>query len=135
MIKPGWTLITRSGTVGIVQFVGERLSRAAASEHLLRVIPKPGSNADYLYAFLSSEIGVAAIKQGIYGSVVDEITPDYVKSILVPLPPQAIQQQIGNLVFAAEKKRTEAQQEVSRARQSILSALGSRPPVLEARAV
>ena len=43
-----------------------------ASQHILRVIPK-GIKTGYLFAFLSSEIGVKVIQSFTYGSVIPQI--------------------------------------------------------------
>ena len=121
MLQEGWILITRSGTVGISSFVGSRFAGCAGSEHLLRVVPDTDKvDPGYLYAFLSSSIGVATIKKGIYGSVVDEITPDYVESLMIPLPPIERQRELGKLVTGAEKMRYDALKQIDCARKSIL---------------
>ncbi len=58
-LQEGWTLITRSGTVGRMAYVRPDMAGMACSEDVMRVVPNankilPG----YLYAYLSSRFGV-----------------------------------------------------------------------------
>lgn len=112
-IRSGWLLITRSGTVGRVAIIPEDWDGWVASEHLLRVIPNVDACAPgYLYAFLSSPIGHVQLTAQIYGAVVDELTEEQTKSVLVPLPRTTEQRKyvgtINTLALEAVKKRAEA---------------------------
>lgn len=54
LVKRGWTLLTRSGTIGRTCFVWHNYEDYAASEHILRVIPNEREiDPGYLYGFLS----------------------------------------------------------------------------------
>ena len=58
LLDSGWTLISRSGTVGRMAFSRPDMKGMAGSEHFLRVVAdnnkiRPG----YLHAYLSSEFG------------------------------------------------------------------------------
>lgn len=87
LIEKHWILVTRSGTVGRVAIVQEDWHGWAASEHLLRVVPKKtGLPPGYIYAFLSSPIGQVQLVSSIYGAVVDEITEDHVRRVMIPTP-------------------------------------------------
>lgn len=86
-VSTGWILVTRSGTVGIVSSVPEAWNGYAISEHVIRIIPNYQKlHGAYLYAFLRSNLAQEIIARGVYGSVIDEITPDYLRTILVPIP-------------------------------------------------
>jgi Type I restriction modification DNA specificity domain len=95
LIRAGWLLITRSGTVGRVTVVPPEWDGWAASEHVFRVIPKVGSECPpgYLAAFLSSPLGQAQLTAQIYGAVVDELTEEHVRSVRVPIPTTPEQRQ------------------------------------------
>lgn len=86
-VKKGWILVTRSGSTGIVALVPEAWENFAVSEHVIRIEPDesklPGA---YLYAFLKTDHAQAVIRRGVFGSVIDEISPDYLGEIDVPLP-------------------------------------------------
>ena len=87
IIKAGWVLVTCSGTIGRVAIALEQWDDWAASQHILRVVPKSDGScpAGYIYAWLSSPLGQAQFN-GIYGAVVDELTADHVANILIPVP-------------------------------------------------
>lgn len=86
-IQQGWLLVTRSGTVGRVALCPPEWDGWAASEHILRIIPNEDEcPSGYLYSFLTSPLGHVQLTKHIYGAVVDELTEDQTKSVLVPLP-------------------------------------------------
>lgn len=84
-IEKGWTLITRSGTIGRMVFARPDMHRLACSEHVMRVVPDakkvpPG----FVYAFLSSKFGVPLVVAGTYGSIIQSIEPQHIASLPVP---------------------------------------------------
>lgn len=109
-LKPGWILITRSGTTGIVSTVPEDWEGYAASEHIIRIIPNSKKlHPGYLYGYLRSEIGQSLLKGGIFGSVIDEINCSYIASIPVLHPKDLSQaEEIGKKFYQADLFRTEA---------------------------
>lgn len=87
IIRNGWLLITRSGTVGRVVLCPEEWDGWAASEHIIRIVPdETRCLSGYLCAFLTSSLGQAQLTANIYGAVVDEITERQVKNLQIPLP-------------------------------------------------
>ena len=87
IISAGWVLVTCSGTIGRIAVASRDWDGWAASQHILRVVPKTDGScpAGYIYAWLSSPLGQAQFN-GIYGAVVDEVTAEHVENILIPLP-------------------------------------------------
>lgn len=87
LVEPGWVLVTRSGSTGIVSSVPKDWDGHAISEHVIRIVPDeskvPGS---YIEAYLRSPIGQKLLAQGIFGSVIDEITPEHVASLPIAVP-------------------------------------------------
>jgi type I restriction enzyme S subunit len=109
LVKRGWILVTCSGTVGRTSFVWHNFESYAASQHILRVLPNEDEvDAGYLYAFLSSEYGYEQIHRFRYGSVIDEITDEQMKKVIVPLPSPTKQKDVGDKVREAYEKRSEA---------------------------
>ncbi len=109
VVKRGWTLITRSGTIGRTCFVWKNYEDYAASEHILRVIPDENAiDPGYLYAFLSSPYGHEQILRYRHGSVIDEVTDKQIEHVLVPCPSRKDQETIGDIVREAYEKRAEA---------------------------
>ena len=86
-VRTGWILITRSGSTGIVSTVPAAWDGYAMSEHIIRIIPDPSKlDPDYLHAFLRTRYAQDIISRGVFGSVIDEITPEFIGSIEVSVP-------------------------------------------------
>lgn len=107
-IGRGWTLITRSGTVGRMAYARPDMNGVACSEHVMRVVPneeliKPG----YLYAYLSSRFGVPMVVSGTYGAIIQHIEPHHIADLPVPRL-GAVEEQAHNLVQSAADLRVEA---------------------------
>ncbi|MDA8041052.1 MAG: restriction endonuclease subunit S [Pirellulales bacterium] len=98
-VKAGSLLITRSGTVGRVTMCPSEWDGWAATEDIIRVIPKekkcPGG---YLYSFLASPMGQIQLTSQVYGAVVDHLTEEHVKNVLVPLPTARTAKKIDSIV-------------------------------------
>jgi len=109
-VKAGWVLITRSGSTGIISFVPPAWDGFAMSEHVIRIVPNPAKlDPYYLLAFLRTNYAQEIIKRGVFGSVIDEITPDFIGEIEVPLPKsKKDMKEIAAKVQDAEEARQEA---------------------------
>ena len=87
IIRAGWLLVTRSGTIGHITICPEDWDEWAASEHFLRFVPdEEKCPSGYLYSFLASTLGQVQLMAKIYGGGVDEITEDQAASVKVPIP-------------------------------------------------
>jgi len=125
LVKKDWVLVTRSGTVGIAIKVPEYMDGFAVSEHVIRIVPDENKvDAGYLYAVLSSELGSSLLKPGVHGSVVDEISPEYIAQQRIPVPDRIAQKKIGDLVRKADRHLTEALRLHLLARNEIFNLLG-----------
>ena len=109
LIREGWVLVTRSGTVGRLTLVPKALDGWAASEHCLRIVPNPERvHAGYLAAFLMTPYGQHQLTSKIYGGVVDELTEEDTAAIWLPDAPLEVQRRIGTLVVQAFERKEEA---------------------------
>jgi type I restriction enzyme, S subunit len=120
LIHKGFTLITRSGTIGKMAYCRPEMDGMACSEHVLRVVPDeklipPG----YLYAFLSSRFGVPLVVSGTYGSIIQSIEPAHITGLSVPRFGDAIEQEIHELVEEAARFRSEASELRNGARRKV----------------
>lgn len=84
-IERGWSLITRSGTVGRMAYVRPDMEGLTCSEDVLRVVPDdskilPG----YLYAYLSSKYGVPLVVAGTYGAIIQHIESEHISDLPIP---------------------------------------------------
>lgn len=114
-IDEGWTLITRSGTVGRMAYSRSDMAGMACSEHVLRVVPDaerilPG----YLYAFLSSRYGVPVVAGGTYGAIIQHIEPDHIADLPVPRLGE-VENEVHQLVTEAADLRVQASTLLNRA--------------------
>ncbi len=86
-VKAGWILITRSGSTGIVSSVPKAWDGFAMSEHVIRIVPDPEKlDPTYLLAFLRTRSCKDQLSRGVFGSVIDEITPEFVGGIEILIP-------------------------------------------------
>lgn len=109
IIKPGWVLVTCSGTIGRIAISTSRQDGWAASQHILRIVPKPArSHPGFLAAFLMCSYGRYQLTAKIYGGVVDELTAEDTEEVVIPEVPFDDQKEIGDLVVRAFEKRDEA---------------------------
>lgn len=106
-LEEGWTLITRSGTIGNTAYVNNDFIEKAASDDIIRVVPK-NIPSGFLYAFLSSRYGQSLLKHGTYGAVIQHIEPEHIENIPVPIFPSQKQEKIHNLIVEAADLRVEA---------------------------
>jgi type I restriction enzyme S subunit len=88
IIRQGWILVTCSGTIGRVTIAPPQWDGWAASQHILRIIPKSSDEVPpgYLCAYLASPVGQAQLTAQIYGAVVDELTEGQARGVLIPIP-------------------------------------------------
>lgn len=112
-IRSGWTLITRSGTIGRMAYARQDMDGIACSEHVMRVVPdatkvKPG----YVFAYLSSKFGLPIVLSGTYGSIIQSIEPHHIQDLPVPRIGD-IEDQVHELVQQAADLRTKANADIA----------------------
>ena len=120
-VEKGTILISRSGTIGNVTYVGETLSNYLVSEHAIRIKCKafPG----YVYAFLKSSIGKKIVCSTQFGAVIQEIEPEHLASIPIPNAPTDIKQRINNLIIDSYRLRDESNELIDNATQLLIDEL------------
>lgn len=105
VIHKNWLLITGRGQVGKgigkVALVSSHWNGWAASHNIWRIIPNEGTNAGYLAAYLLSDFGYRQLLSMACGMVVNVIVPQDTERVLLPIPPQEIQEEIGQLAIEA----------------------------------
>ena len=101
--------ITRSGTIGKVQFIPAHWNKWAMSEHVLRIVPSNISIAGYIYIWLQSVYGNTLIERLTYGAVVDEIEKEHLAEVPIPiLKDKTVISEINDLALEANKLRSKA---------------------------
>ena len=109
-VDKDWILITRSGSTGRVVMVTDSMAGTMVTEHVIRVIcDETIVDPYYVYAYLATDsIGKVLLEKGIYASVVDHITPDFVATIPIPRLSPEREKAIADTVRESERKRDEA---------------------------
>lgn len=107
-LKKGWTLISRSGTIGNCAFANAKHAQKLASEHVIRLVPNNILRGGLVYAYLASKYGHSLLTQGTFGAVIQHIEPAFVGSIAIPFFPDSFQREVDNLVQEAARLREEA---------------------------
>ncbi len=125
-VQEGDLLISRSGTIGNVAFVSKTLSKYLCSEHSIRL--RNIHNSGYIYAFLRTDIGQILIKTNTFGSVVNQIEPQHLESILIPNPPEELKKEIHDLVVKSYTLRDESNDLIDEAEKLLIEEL-KLPPI------
>lgn len=120
-VTEGTILISRSGTIGNVTFVGRTLAKNLVSEHAIRIIAKEYSG--YLYAFFQTEIGKTIVKSNTFGAVVDQIEPQHFEKIVIPKAPENLKKEIHELVVKSYYLRDESNDLADKAEKLLLNEL------------
>ncbi len=111
IVEKDWILITRSGSTGRVIIVNDLMAGKMVTEHVIRVICDSDLvDPYYVFAYLASQkVGKILMEKGIYASVVDHLTPDFIGSIPIVRLKFEKEKEIAKTVRKAEKMRAKAQ--------------------------
>lgn len=108
LLQKGWTLISRSGTIGNCAFANAKHAQKLASEHVIRLVPNNILRGGLVYAYLASKYGHSLLTQGTFGAVIQHIEPDFVGSLLIPHFPETFQEEVDDLMQESARLREEA---------------------------
>jgi hypothetical protein len=116
-VTAGWILVTRSGSTGIVSTVPPAWDGYAMSEHVIRIVPDPSKlDPGYLQAVLRTRLLQEHISRGVFGSVIDEITPEFLRNLEIPIPSdEDLVMRIASEVRNAEESRQRALESIAAA--------------------
>lgn len=105
-VNQGTVLISRSGTIGNVTYVGKTLSQFLVSEHAIRIECR--EYGGYVYAFLKSKTGKKIVCSTKYGAVIQEIEPEHLAAVPIPDPPAMLKKKINDLIVHSFELRDES---------------------------
>ena len=113
IIKKNWILLARvgtfGGTFGKVAFAWNNFEGYVASDNIIRIVPNDSAiDPAYLYAYLSSQYGYSQLIQLKHGAAQAALDHTEISNIVVPIPSDKQQKQIGDLVRQAYDLRAEA---------------------------
>ena len=107
-LKKGWTLISRSGTIGNCAFANAKHAQKLASEHVIRLVPNNILRGGLVYAYLASNHGHSLLTQGTFGAVIQHIEPNFIASLPIPKFPDDFQEEVDDLIQESARLREEA---------------------------
>ena len=114
-LQKGWTLISRSGTIGNCAFANAKHAQKLASEDVIRLCPNNILRGGLVYAYLASKYGHSLLIQGAFGAVIQHIEPYFVGSILIPSFPESFQKEVDDLIQESARLREEAAESLEEA--------------------
>lgn len=125
LIRPRWTLVTRSGTVGRVAYARPDIDGFACSEHVMRIRPNEKNiPAGYLNTFLRSRFGIPMIVSSAYGAIIQHIEPHHLADLPVPRFGADLEQRIHDLVEEAAHLRAAFQAGLNTATEDFFRSVG-----------
>ena len=102
-IEEDQILVTCGGTIGNTVLVNRFLAGKAASQHILRVKAK-GIKTGYLFAFMSSELGLKIMESFSYGSVIPQIEPHHLDLLPIPIIEKTKMDEIHEMIMECKKR-------------------------------
>ena len=114
-LQKGWTLISRSGTIGNCAFATAKHAQKLASEHVIRLVPNNILRQGMLFAYLASKYGHSLLTQGTFGAVIQHIEPDFIGSLPIPYFPDDFQEKIDGMIQESARLREEANDALNKA--------------------
>lgn len=82
----GDIVVTRSGTIGRVAYITQRLNNAIVSDDLIRIRIKNEFIRYYVYSFLQTKAAYDQMIRNEYGAVQQHLEPNHIRDILIPIP-------------------------------------------------
>ena len=125
-LQKGWTLISRSGTIGNCAFANAKHAQKLASEHVIRLVPNNILRGGLVYAYLASKYGHSLLTQGTFGGVIQHIEPAFVESLPIPSFPHDFQEEVDVHIQNSAQLREEAIDELSTAEKKLKEKAGLR---------
>jgi len=98
-VHDGDIVITRSGSIGRVAYIGNHLENAIVSDDLIRVRISDRRLRLYVYNYLQSRYAQDQMSRNEYGAVQQHLEPNHIADLLVPLP--ADWETVGELITNA----------------------------------
>jgi len=83
-VKPGWTLVTCSGSVGDAIMAYRALDGMIISHDLLRVIALYDQDRGFIHAYLRTNYARRMMRSTQYGNVIKHLEPEHLRPIPVP---------------------------------------------------
>ncbi|MCM8777718.1 MAG: restriction endonuclease subunit S, partial [Candidatus Omnitrophica bacterium] len=116
---PGEVLYTKDATVGIAFTVGDDFNDAIISGGIIRIKPHKDLDPYYLALVLNSVLCRSQAERYSIGAVIKHYTYSKIKDLLIPIIPEATQNQISNLVKQSFLLRRESKELIEQAKKEV----------------
>lgn len=124
ILQPGWVLVSRVGSPGLVTYVRREMAGMAGTDHLVRLVCDPAQIlSGYLYTVLSSQVGYGLLVGSAHGSVQLVLPPEYIARIEIPLLPLEQQKPIHALIESYGEALSQASECEDQAQALLVEAL------------
>jgi type I restriction enzyme M protein len=109
-LRRGDIVITRSGNIGRVAYITQRLDGAIASDDLIRVRIPDENIRLYTFSYLQTNSALDQMLKNEYGAVQQHLEPNHIADLLIPIPEDW--NQVSDIIqetrdLIAEKERME----------------------------
>lgn len=104
IVNSGDIIISIVGTIGLVSIITESLNQANLTENCAKLINLKDIDNNFLYYFLSSELGQNEIKKGTVGAVQQKLPLYSIGEINISLPPLETQEKIARILSSLDDK-------------------------------
>lgn len=98
MLETGMILIheagSRYGLIGRCVMVGDTLNGFACTNNMVRVVPHDSKNAGYIFAALSSEVGIRLLKREAAGSAIPHLDERRIRTLTIPWPRRELRERV-----------------------------------------
>jgi type I restriction enzyme M protein len=113
ILQEGDIVINRCGDAGIAAIVSKDLAGALLCGFCFLLRVKSAYNPNYVAAFLNSELGRKQLKRLALGSILEHITKEELKTVVVLFPPKpALEKEIAEAFKQATDYRVKARQQM-----------------------
>lgn len=104
IVDQGNILLSIVGTIGLVAIVGKTLDKANLTENCVKIVPSDVVDKDYLYYYLKSPAGQAAIARGTVGAVQAKLPIKNIQDIDIWIPEITEQKRIASALSCIDEK-------------------------------
>ncbi len=109
----GTVLLSCSGTIGNVSYIGKSQLPFSYSQHIIKIICR--ENSGYIYTCLKHSLIHRQILSLVYGAVIQEIEPEHLSGVIIPNAPGELKKKINDLIIRSYELRDQSNELIDKA--------------------